>query len=305
MSWLDRQSFLGSNSDDILAALTVGIVGLGGGGSHVAQQLAHIGVGNFVVIDNDSISLSNLNRLVGATLDDVHQERPKVDIAKRVIEAVNPTAQILVKNSLWQETADDLKRCDIIFGCVDNVRSKDELDSFCRRLLIPYIDQGMDVFEFPKGFLISGQVVLSIPGSPCLRCYRVVTEKALEEEGRNYGAAGGKPQVVWPNGILASSAVGLFMQLVTPWMANQVGGVCLEYDGNLNTMIISDQTVRLSSRGCSHYDPRDLGDPSFDIRKIQSISGSQKPVHDDASLSILKRINQIWCSIIRLGNNQS
>src|SRR5450631_1269080 len=66
MSWLDRQSFLGANSEQRLAEMTAGLVGLGGGNSHVAQQLAHAGVGHFALADADHISLTNLNRLIGA-----------------------------------------------------------------------------------------------------------------------------------------------------------------------------------------------------------------------------------------------
>ncbi len=67
MSWLDRQSFLGSHSERRLTEVTIGLVGLGGGNSHVAQQLAHVGIGNFVLVDEDRISLTNLNRLIGGT----------------------------------------------------------------------------------------------------------------------------------------------------------------------------------------------------------------------------------------------
>ena len=67
MTWLDRQSFLGVDSDARLAAATVGLVGLGGGNSHVVQQLAHLGLGGFVLLDDDIITLTNLNRLVGGS----------------------------------------------------------------------------------------------------------------------------------------------------------------------------------------------------------------------------------------------
>jgi tRNA A37 threonylcarbamoyladenosine dehydratase len=60
----DRQSFLGPSSEDVLGAFHVGIVGLGGGGSHIAQQLAHVGIGRYTIIDHDQIDESNLNRLI-------------------------------------------------------------------------------------------------------------------------------------------------------------------------------------------------------------------------------------------------
>ena len=55
------QSFLGPNGDAVLANATIGIVGLGGGGSHVSQQSAHLGIGRFVPVDHDIIEWRNLN----------------------------------------------------------------------------------------------------------------------------------------------------------------------------------------------------------------------------------------------------
>ena len=49
----------------------VGIVGLGGGGSHIVQQLAHIGIHYFTCFDGDVVEYTNLNRLVGAIASDV------------------------------------------------------------------------------------------------------------------------------------------------------------------------------------------------------------------------------------------
>jgi molybdopterin-synthase adenylyltransferase len=85
---LVSQSFLGADSDAVLAGVEVGIIGLGGGGSHVVQQLAHVGVGKFVPVDDDIIEEKNLNRLVGGTAEDVKVERAKTEIAERVIKSI-------------------------------------------------------------------------------------------------------------------------------------------------------------------------------------------------------------------------
>jgi hypothetical protein len=274
MSWLDRQSFLGSDSDAVLAKTTVGIVGLGGGGSHIAQQLAHVGIGAFVLIDPDGIEDTNLNRLVGGTWADIARETAKVEIAKRLILGVRPGARVQTVKANWQTAAEALKLCDIIIGGLDSVRAKDELDAFCRRFLIPYIDQGMDVHGEEGRHLISGQVVLSSPGRPCLRCFGIVTEDALVQEGRNYGAAGAKPQVVWPNGVLASTAVGLAMQLITPWFGAPVDSAYLEYDGNSGAISPSYRVKLLNGRDCPHFPASERGDPTFDVRKIEVSSKS-------------------------------
>lgn len=267
MARFDRQSFLAADSDRILASTTLGIVGLGGGGSHVVQQAAHLGVGAYVIVDPDSIEDTNLNRLVGGTVADVKAARSKVDIAERVILAVNPQARITKLRSNWQDAIMALKECDIIVGGLDSISAKDALDAFCRRFLVPYIDMGMDVNSVGERFIISGQVVLSTAGGPCLRCYGIVQDSALAEEATKYGAAGGRPQVVWPNGVLASTAVGLFVQLICPWHDRPVDRAYLEYDGNLGVVANSSRLVVLEGRECPHHPGHETGDSDFDVRK--------------------------------------
>ena len=237
-----------------------------GGGSHVVQQLAHIGVGKYVLVDPDVIEETNLNRLVGGTLADIDASLTKIAIAARVIRNVVRSPSIAAYSKPWQEIVDDLKTCDVIIGGLDSAIAKDDLDRFCRRFLIPYIDMGMDVHEVGGRYLIAGHVVLTTPGPPCLRCMGIVTEGALAREARNYGAAGGKPQVVWSNGLLASAAVGLFTQLICPWHAKVPAAAYLEFDGNKHTLVPSKSFALIQDRPCPHYHPEEAGDPMFDIR---------------------------------------
>jgi len=263
----ERQSFLGEDSNTILADLRVAIVGLGGGGSHIVQQLAHIGVGHFLLVDDDRVEESNLNRLVGATAADVRRSAWKTTIAARVIRRVHPSAKVVVERARWQENAELLRSCDVIFGCIDSFAGRAELETIARRYLIPYIDIGMDVHERGKRFSISGQVVLSMPGKACLRCMNIVRPDLLVAEARKYGASGGKPQVVWPNGVLASMAVGVMMQLVTPWHDDHKLLYLLEYDGNIPEVHPASSTGFLATLDCPHYSrPIDLGDPWYGRR---------------------------------------
>jgi hypothetical protein len=267
MSRLDRQSFLGPHSEAILANATIGLVGLGGGGSHVAQQTAHMGVGGYVNVDPQTIEDTNTNRLIGGTLADVADERPKIEIAERMIRGLVPGARIIPVRDDWHAAVDDLKVCEVIIGGVDSFREREELERFARRHLIPYVDLGMDVHDLGKnGFLVSGQVILSMPGGPCLRCCGFITDERLEEEAKRYGAAGSRPQVVWSNGVLASSAVGLLTQILTPWYPTPPGFVYLEYDGNKGTVSRSVRMEMLKNHVCPHHPPDETGDPLFDIR---------------------------------------
>jgi hypothetical protein len=257
----DRQSFLGADSEALLESSEVGIIGLGGGGSHIAQQLAYVGVGRFTLIDPQQIEASNLNRMVGATSKDICDKTLKIDIADRMIRSVNPNAKIEKYAEKWQPRAHLLRKCSVLFGCVDSFSEREQLEILARRYLIPYIDIGMDVYEIDSQFSISGQVILSMPGNLCLRCFGFLNDRVLKEEARKYGAAGGKPQVIWPNGMLASTAVGLFIHLITPWQTSQCFPY-LEYDGNKHSLVPSLRFELIKNQNCPHFDSIDnIGDP--------------------------------------------
>lgn len=272
---LDRQSFLGPSSEQVLEAATIGIVGLGGGGSHIVQQLAHLGVGGFVLVDPDVIDPTNTNRLVGGTLADVGANLFKVQISERLIRGLQPNARVKAPKSDWRLVLDQLKDCDVLMGAVDSFKDRDQLERFARRFLIPYIDIGMDVLDLTKNqFLINGQVILSSPGGACFRCCNFIADDCLAREAERYGAAGDRPQVVWPNGVLASMAVGIAIELLMPWHSNLSDFVYLEYDGNLKSVSTSHWVAALESRECPHYLPDETGDPAFDVRTLSETNSA-------------------------------
>jgi hypothetical protein len=259
---LDRQSFLGERSTTIFEHVNVVLVGLGGGGSHLVQQLAHLGVRRFTLIDFDRIEGSNLNRLVGAHYTDIKKKRLKSEIAKRLILSINPKAEISIINSRWQEEPEAVQAGDIVFGCVDTYEDRSQLEAECRRYLLPYIDIGMDVHESEEGFQMSGQVILSLPGQPCMRCMGFITEDKLATEAAKYGNVGGRPQVIWPNGVLASSAIGIFTDLATGWSGKKDRLVYLAYDGN-NGIVQNHVRLNYLPPTCTHYDVTQVGLPQF------------------------------------------
>ena len=278
MSRLDRQSFLGPDSDVVLESATIAIVGLGGGGSHAVQQAAHMGIGGYINVDPQTIEETNTNRLIGGTLADVDAELSKAVIAERLIRGLQPHARIISVGDSWNNCTDQLKTSDVIIGAVDSFKEREQLERFARRYLIPYIDIGMDVHDLgEKGFLVSGQIIVSTPGAPCLRCCGLITDDRLnlKKEAERYGAAGGHPQVVWSNGVLASTAIGLLTQILTPWYQSPSAFVYLEYDGNKGTVSRSAHMDTLSEYICPHHPRDETGDPMFDIRRhLQSEPGS-------------------------------
>lgn len=257
-----RQSFLGEESQGVFERAVVGVSGLGGGGSHVVQQLAHLGFMNYRLYDPDVVEDSNLNRLVGASESDVVRRSLKIEVATRLIKGLRPGANVEAFASRWQDHPEPLRGCDLIFGCVDGFAERRELEACARRYLIPLIDIGMDIHragdEPPR---MGGQVILSMPGGPCMFCLGFLNERVLSQEGERYGAAGARPQVVWPNGVLASTAVGLAVDLLTDWTHSLRDVVYLEYDGNHCTLKPHVRLRYLDGEGCTHYPPNRVGDP--------------------------------------------
>ena len=249
----NRQSFLGEYSEALFARLRIGVVGLGGGGSHVVQQLAHIGIRNFVLFDDDRIDESNLNRLVGATLRDKEDGTLKFDIAKRVISNLHMDFDVKGGAIKWEESPEHLQSCDIVVGCVDSLDARRSLEAECRRYLIPYVDIGMGIDRpVQKAPYIYGQVHLSLPENACLICKNLLNPDDLKKEAEKYGEIGGRPQVVWPNGALASTAVGVVVDLITGWTSNSDRNLHLTYDGNefeMGKSIFADSY----SGFCPHY----------------------------------------------------
>ena len=256
----DRQSFLGEWAQHILSKIKVGVIGLGGGGSHIIQQLAHLGILNYVLFDDDHVENSNLNRLVGATTVDSELKVRKTDIAYRLILGIQPNAQIEIVNKKWQEQTESLQICDIILGAIDSFAGRRDIELECRRYFIPYIDIGMDVrILSPDPPRLYGQVILSLPGEPCMHCIEYLTDHLLAKEAEKYGDAGKHPQVIWSNGVLASNAIGIFVDLITGWSKKNKLHFFQEYDGNAITLVKSYRLNYLGDQPCPHYPLSEAG----------------------------------------------
>lgn len=260
----ERQSFLGNDAQEKISEVKIGIIGLGGGGSHIVQQLAYLGFKDYVFFDYDNVDETNLNRMVGATLEDVKNATKKVEIAERIIKALHSDANIKKIEDNWMNSPEFLQECDIVIGCVDSYIGRRDIELECRRYLIPYIDIGMDVHHSYKSEAPSlvGQIILSMPGSLCMTCLGFLTEENLAREAAKYGDAGGRPQVVWSNGILASQAIGILVDLVTGWTDSKAITPYYAFDGNTGVLINHPRLKYLKGK-CTHFNFHQTGTPTF------------------------------------------
>jgi molybdopterin/thiamine biosynthesis adenylyltransferase len=155
-----------------LANLKVGIVGCGGTGSVVAEQLVRLGVRRLTLIDPDRLCESNVTRVYGSTAHDVG--RPKVDIIAEHLARIAPGTQIESVRAMLtvQSAARQLMPCDVVFGCTDDNAGRLVLSRFATYLLTPVIDSGVVLTSDPEGQLrgIDGRVTVLVPGQACLLC---------------------------------------------------------------------------------------------------------------------------------------
>ena len=106
---------------------------------------------------------------------------------------------------------------------------------------------------------------------PCMRCMGFITDEILSAEAQQYGSAGGRPQVIWPNGVLASTAVGMFVSMLLPWQQQIEVPIFVEFDGNASRVFPSNRLKVLAKTKCRHFSgPDDVGDPFF-VRNTETM----------------------------------
>ena len=224
-SKFDRQvRALGAAGQKHLESLTVAIVGLGGTGSIATEQLAHLGLRKFILVDPDRIELTNLNRVVGAQESDVG--RLKTDVAEAVITTIASGADVrkIIGDVTRTHVARELRAADFIFSCTDSHGSRAVIQQVAYQYLIPCIDMGSIITASNGSILgIHGQVQALAPGLPCFTCCgfldseQVRREMMNEEERRRdpyiQGMHEPAPAVVSINGTVTSLAMTMFLAM--------------------------------------------------------------------------------------------
>jgi molybdopterin-synthase adenylyltransferase len=223
----DRQlRVFGREGQQILECLKVAIVGLGGTGSIVAQQLAYLGVKDFLLIDPDYLEETNLNRVVGANRADIGSS--KVDIAQRATNRINSEANVkiirdsILKNSIARLLVDT----DFTFCCTDSHGSRAVLNQLAYQYLVPMIDMGVVISASgSKIERIAARTQLLAPGIACMVCgnlldYEEVRRDLLTDfERKNdpyiLNHAEPAPAVISLNSTIASLAITMFLNFAT------------------------------------------------------------------------------------------
>ena len=116
------------------------VFGVGGVGGYVVEALVRSGIGHITIVDNDEVSLTNLNRQIIATRETIGKK--KVEVMKERILSINPDCLVTGLEMFYlPETADtiDLTKYDYVVDAIDTITSKIELAMRCEKLNVPLI----------------------------------------------------------------------------------------------------------------------------------------------------------------------
>lgn len=217
----------GGHIQRTLHDLNIGIVGCGGTGSSVAEQLARLGVRRITLVDPDNLSESNITRVYGSSASDAG--RSKVDVLAAHLERIAIDMQCKrLKTMLTTESAARLLAgSDLIFGCTDDNAGRLVLSRIATYFVTPVIDCGVLLDSDENGRLIGidGRVTVMAPGNACLVCRgRIDVARAAAElmtpeernrrENEGYAPALGRiePAVVTFTTAVAAAAVSELLE---------------------------------------------------------------------------------------------
>lgn len=199
----DRLRLLEDCDPERLAQATLCIVGVGALGNEVAKNCALLGIGRLILLDRDTVAISNLTRSVLFRAEDAG--RPKAEVAGARLREINPDVQVdvIVGELAGALGLGLLRRCDAVFGCVDSREARVTLNAMAIRAAVPLVDGALGD--------LSGTVrVFAGEAGPCYEC--------------------GLTQVDWqvlsarqPCGLLGQAAVSEGRTPTTPMSASTIG----------------------------------------------------------------------------------
>jgi len=242
-----QEAAFGKPFNSMLNSLRVAVVGLGGTGSPVATMLARAGVGEMILIDGDTLSESNMNRVHGYCIKDLDNKKAKS--LSRYIKKIGLGTSILeIDCHLHEkgEALDALSSADVVLGCTDDFAGRDLMNQAVYYYGQILIDMGLtgkiDFDGEGNPYLRDhrGRVSCILPEfGACLHCQRVISEDWLKHEEtiknnpalkkldpvtlkKEYYLTGGGEEApgIGPfTSITANFAIATLMNLIKPYRA--------------------------------------------------------------------------------------
>ncbi|MEI9401736.1 ThiF family adenylyltransferase [Mesorhizobium argentiipisi] len=229
----------GRDGQLLLSQLRIGVVGVGGTGSIVVEELSRLGVGQILLIDPEIVEETNLNRLIGATGEDVGQ--PKVTVAARAASRARSSivAKGVCGSILEEDVGRSLLACAFVFCCTDSHGSRAVLNQLSYQYRLPMIDVGVRI-DAKSGVVaaMSTRVQMLAEGLACLNCYPLLDPNAVRRDlmvdpstdPYIVGTFEPQPAVISINAATSSMAVSMFLSAMVgfPGDARHVVGRPIE-----------------------------------------------------------------------------
>jgi len=156
---------IGEGGQSKIKHATVAIVGVGGLGSPVCMYLAAAGIGQLIIVDDQTVEASNLNRQILHWQEDARTSRLKVDSAADKLMAMNP--DLKVRKHLERIASDNIQLllddADILVDCTDNFETRMIMNDYAIRANKPFVHGAVESLH--------GQITTVLADrTPCLKC---------------------------------------------------------------------------------------------------------------------------------------
>ena len=248
----------------------VSIIGVGGLGSIIAEQLIHMGIRTVNLIDYDKVELTNLNRLIGVSYQDAKKKRLKVECVREHLLRINPQAKVnAYPLNVCEPTLEPvIAESNWLFIATDNQASRYHVQSLAFKYYVPFISAGVGIHVKDDAIVdMRGEVILVRMGdSVCSRCLGRVNfdEIAFEEhpdsavreqlvaKGYVRGRDVKEPAVITLNTHTATLAADVFINQFTE---RQKDNIITVFEDNFRPRICLDMdSVKRKKQRCGICD---------------------------------------------------
>ena len=278
--------FFGREGQQALEQSSVLFAGAGGLGSAAAQHGALLHIGHMTFADPGHFKKSNRNRYVTGRHSDAIPGTRKVDIARRLVETINPTIQVdtIFGSVISEEGFAAIKAADVVVGGLDNSGSRLLLLQACAALGTPYMDMATEIIPGQDKLRYGGRVCFSFFGNGCLSCLDVLdreearrdlaTDDERDQREALYGVdqsflADSGPSVAPLNGVVASAGMFELMAYLTGLRAPQTH---LNYNGETGKIAVRSMRRDDNCYFCNGLFPGTL---QYDVNELLLCGGNE------------------------------
>lgn len=273
----DRQvRAFGPDGQAVLKRLRVGIVGAGGTGSAVAEQLLRLGVGEIIVIDGQLLDRSNVTRVYGSQLENAGTSKAEIVFNNAAKVGLGTTVRPYQSKVTALTAAERLAHCDVVFGCTDDHAGRAVLTRMPAALLQILIDCGVKL-DSKDGNLkgIYGRVSVVDPGGPCLMCHGDVDPARIRDETMSADELALRQQQGYaPELDIPDPAVITYTTMTAALAVNELLGRLFGFAAETNHLLLLAHDRRISHQRRERVGRHRCGDQS------KLASGLQTPFLD-------------------------